>query len=200
MSKRIILFVLIIFSFTSVIYGQRVDSGCRFTIGSDFGIGRGHGFYDGWIGGGPHPEKAPGWEYGVLLTPRIGLRIDDKREFGIMYRYESTQKNETHSYGAYYERTYLRFQKVNLRLLVDWQYSYNHPVNHDSHNFTEIGATPGIAYHFEGTGLDIRLCYLFLGFNDSMRERKEFGGCLGRGNWIIDAGIRRLSIGMSYTF
>ncbi|ROT14577.1 hypothetical protein [Paramuribaculum intestinale] len=66
---------------------------------------------------------------------------------------------------------------------------------------TEAGVMPCFAYRIPKSPVDIKLRYLFLGFNDSHRFYKgEAPGCLGRGDWIIDASLRRLEIGASITF
>lgn len=65
----------------------------------------------------------------------------------------------------------------------------------------EVGFTPSIAYRIGNSPVELKLRYLFIGFNHSDRDYKsEAPGCLGRGDWIVDASLRRLEIGASITF
>lgn len=151
------------------------------------------------------------WEsddYHPVITPRIGYRFNSAWEAGLLYRYEG-QNDENEHYsgiGVYGEWSFLRFPR-GFRLIAEAHILYNFFEGdkdngwHGSSNMTEAGVTPCFAYRIPKSPVDIKLRYLFLGFNDSHRFYKgEAPGCLGRGDWIIDASLRRLEIGASITF
>ncbi len=149
-------------------------------------------------------------EYYPVITPRIGYRFNSSWEAGIFYRYEGSiggDYNEHPHYsgiGAYGEWSFFRFLR-GFRLIAEAHVLYNFFVGdsdlNGSSNMTEVGMTPCIAYRIPNTPVDIKLRYLFLGFNNSHRYYKAHApGCLGRGDWFIDASLRRLEIGASITF
>ena len=63
----------------------------------------------------------------------------------------------------------------------------------------EFGIRPGVAYKLKNLPIDLKLRYLFLGFNNLSRVLRT-EACLGGGNWIVDAGLNRLEIGAAVTF
>lgn len=148
-------------------------------------------------------------DYYPVITPRIGYRLNSSWEAGVLYRYEGSKgdRNEHPHYsgiGAYGEWSFLKFLR-RFRFIADAHILYNFfEGNGDysgSSNMTEAGIMPCIAYNIPGSPVDIKLRYLFLGFNNSHRYYEENApGCLGRGDWIIDASLRRLEIGASITF
>ena len=148
-------------------------------------------------------------EYYPVITPRIGYRFNSSWEAGIFYRYEGSMGdyNEHPHYsgiGAYGEWSFFRFLR-GFRLIAEAHVLYNFFVGdsdfNGSSNMTEVGMIPCIAYRIPHTPVDIKLRYLFLGFNNSHRYYKAHApGCRGRGDWIIDASLRRLEIGASITF
>lgn len=142
---------------------------------------------------------------GVVITPRIGYRLNPAWEAGGMFRYEKFGRNlNCYGIGAYGEYSFWR-SDVGLRAFVDMQGYYSIPNsgndggNEDS--FVEAGLTPGLAYHIANSPVDLKLRYLFVGFNNSERFYKtDAPGCLGRNDWILDASLRRLEIGLSVMF
>ena len=154
--------------------------------------------------------------YGLVASPRIGYKFNSTWEAGALFRYEKSA--EYHKYigaGIYGEWSFMRFAS-GLRLITEVHAAYNAycsdadyvSVNELDHSYpykhtdmTEIGFTPCIAYRIANSPVDLKLRYLFFGFNHSEREYKsEAPRCLGRGDWIIDASLRRLEIGASITF
>lgn len=150
---------------------------------------------------GPQPDKYP-WVFGCLLTPRIGFSFNDNYALGALFRYDTNHVSKHYGFGAYIDRTVKHFDNINLRIFVEAQWSYNHNDHDyiaDYRNFTEIGLVPGVAFRIPSTPVDLKLRYLFLGYNDDLPVFKQ-SACLGRGEIILDAGLRRLEIAAAITF
>lgn len=146
--------------------------------------------------------------YHPVITPRLGYRFNSAWEAGLLYRYErQTYENEHYSgIGAYGEWSFLRFLR-GFRLIAEAHILHcvfkGNKENgwYGKNNMTEVGMMPCIAYNIPGSPVDIKLRYLFLGLNNShSRYKGRAPGCLGRGDWIVDASLRRLEIGASITF
>lgn len=151
---------------------------------------------------------------GPIITPRIGYRFNKKWEAGVLFRYEKSGKHDNYyGIGGYGELNYLRFDS-GIKLFVDMHAIYSiHSCDYDYYpnnsgiysgnddDMTEIGFVPGVAYNIPNTPVDLRLRYLFIGFNNSEKDYKsDVKGCLGRGDFILDGALRRLEIGLSVTF
>lgn len=177
-----------------------------FTVTALFGISQNHSSYNHYSDN----------HSGLVASPRIGYRFNSTWEAGALFRYENFGKYDHYiGAGIYGEWSFLRFAS-GLRLITEAHATFNayssdadavsifdFPTVYTTQNkdMTEIGFTPCIAYRIANSPVDLKLRYLFLGFNHSEREYKsEAPGCLGRGNWIIDASLRRLEIGASITF
>lgn len=149
---------------------------------------------------------------GMIAVPKVGYRLNPRWEVGGMVKYEnaSTTFDSYIGIGPYSEYTFATAADGNLRffaraqavLSIDASENYNADIDSpDSKGCPfDIGLTPGVAYRIPGSPVDLKLTYLFIGFNNNDRWYKELGGCLGRGNWIIDAGVRRLEIGATVQF
>ena len=149
---------------------------------------------------------------GMIAVPKVGYRLNPRWEVGGMVKYEnaSTTFDSYIGIGPYSEYTFATTAEGNLRffaraqavLSIDASENYNADIDSpDSKGCPfDIGLTPGVAYRIPGSPVDLKLTYLFIGFNNNDRWYKELGGCLGRGNWIIDAGVRRLEIGATVQF
>ncbi len=149
---------------------------------------------------------------GMIAVPKVGYRLNPRWEVGGMVKYEnaSTTFNSYIGIGPYSEYTFATAADGNLRFFaraqavfsIDTSENYNADIDSpDSKGCPfDIGLTPGVAYRIPGSPVDLKLTYLFIGFNNNDRWYKELGGCLGRGNWIIDAGVRRLEIGATVQF
>lgn len=140
----------------------------------------------------------------AIITPRVGYRFNQRWEAGAMFRFDLGDLKML-SIGCYGEFSCLHFDR--FRLIVDAQAifgSLNLGTGLDGggpdFDYAEVGFVPGLAYNVAGTGLDVKLRYLFVGYNDAGRWFKDGKGNLGRGDWILDAGLRRAEIGVSYTF
>lgn len=151
---------------------------------------------------------------GPIINPRVGYRFNKKWEAGLLFRYEKFgEYSNYYGIGGFGEYNYLRFNN-GIKLFVDMQAIYSiqsggYGADNDNpdcysninDNITEIGFVPGVAYNIPQTPVDIKLRYLFVGFNHSSKDYKaDTKGCLGRGDFILDGALRRLEIGLSVTF
>lgn len=149
--------------------------------------------------------------YGLVVSPSIGYRFNPTWEAGALFRYEKFGEFEKYfGVGIYGEWSFLRFAS-GLRLITEAHATYNfytsdadafYPGMPSSNkDMTEVGFTPCLAYRIGKSPVELKLRYLFVGFNHSERFYKSaVPGCLGRGDWIVDASLRRLEIGASITF
>lgn len=164
----------------------------------DFGIGKNH--------------EA---KFFTILHPRVSYRFTPRWEAGLMTKFNINGRYSDPfiELGAYGEFSYLLVNQ--FRWFVDaqvvWAGGYERdfivggkPVEKDPrdfrHSFTEFGIVPGVAYRIPGSMVDIKLRYLFIGFNNGDEKYKSVSGCSSGRDFIIDAGLRRLEIGVSYTF
>lgn len=155
-------------------------------------------------------ERADHNKVGFSVTPQIGYRFNSKWEAGAMFKFDHySDLVNYYGIGAYGRYNCVLTPNGAFRLFVDGQayYSigdyekyYGGDLTDNSVNPVEIGLTPGIAYRIHGSKVDLKLRYLFIGFNNNDRWYKEMGGCVGRGDWILDAGLRRLELGVAVNF
>lgn len=193
--RNIIIFILAaIFTCDAISVDFNDERGI--TVSAMLGISQ---YYHSFAVGG-HENK-----YGPVATPRIGYRFNAKWEAGVLFRFEKFGNYSDYGgIGIYGEWSFSRFTS-GLRLIAEGHAHSNFCgtdlLGIHTKNMTEVGFTPCVAYHIANSPVDLKLRYLFLGFNHSMRNYKsDAPGCLGRGDWIIDASLRRLEIGASITF
>lgn len=159
----------------------------------------------------------------VIVDLRAGYSINSMFTLGAMMKSEN-YSDDWHfkCWGGFAEYRFFKASRIPLYLFVDLHgyHAKGHTVRVIMYgavskdalygteflkNFTEIGFTPGIGFTIPRTPLSIRLRYLFIGFNDANSHGipgtyyKDYRGCLGGGNWIVDAGLRRLEISVSAT-
>lgn len=150
--------------------------------------------------------------YGIL-SPRLQYNINDDWSVGAVMKFDvrKDHANLYYSYGGFVQYRFLR--RGSFALFVDAAGSYNHQLETvlvddwrpDSgapeglRNFAEVGLTPGVSYSIADTGFSLKLRYLFLGYNSAPSWYKSLG-CLGDGDFILDAGLRRLSLSVAYAF
>lgn len=199
--KQLVIFLSIIFGICP--HASAIDLGDDrgMTLSAFFGINQRH-YYESDLPNDPFNEFDP------VITGRIGYRFNNKWEAGAFYRQERCKGwNHYYGIGVYGEWSFFRFSP-GFRLIAEGHASYN-IADHNDHwrgypfykNMTEVGIIPCIAFRIPHSPVDIKLLYLFIGFNDSFYLYKsDAPGCLGRGDWIIDASLRRLEIGASITF
>lgn len=156
----------------------------------------------------------------INYVPRLGYRFSNKFEMGFVIKYSPKEKEKRdlfNSYGAYAKHSVFRHNDFNLFIelnTVKYHKKYRYSSSSDRHlyekcTFEEIGFTPGISYTIPNTHLDLNLRYLFIGYNNSDEYKRDYGvyklfrkhsACLGGGSYILDAGLRRFEIGVSYKF
>lgn len=153
------------------------------------------------LGGGPFSISH---DIAPMYIPRIGYRFNSLWSVGVMYINCTTDNyradvDRYNSFGAFVERNFFSFASRRLSFFADLQYLYTHTLQGE--NSSECGLVPGLTFHIPGSPVDIKLRYLFVGFNDCYSFYKRgWGGCLGRGNFILDAGLQHLHIGAALTF
>ncbi|MCM1483872.1 MAG: hypothetical protein NC043_06015 [Muribaculaceae bacterium] len=152
-----------------------------------------------------------------MLHPRVGYRFTSRLEAGLMtkFNFNGRASDPFVEIGAYGRYNYLLYNQ--FRWFVDAQavwaggyYIDNWPgasadfkaPREFRHSFTEFGIVPGVAYRIPNTAIDIKVRYLFIGFNKTYNDCpfKDAQGCHTKGDFIFDAGWRRLEIGVSYDF
>lgn len=194
--KRLQFFLVALLSIGCVTTGKAQSDDSGLTVGLSFGIGQERAFY------GTHHET----NSGVIVTPRIGYRFNEKWEAGAFFKYQKFGKYQNYyGIGGYGEYDALKIVD-NLSLFIDMKASYSF-LNSSADGvlgesgIAEIGFVPGLKYRIPGSPVDVKFRYLFVGFNHSGRDYKaESPGCLGRGDWIIDAGLRRFELGVALNF
>lgn len=192
--KRILLFAMAAL-FACNAFAQNNSDERGFTAGIMFGLSQTH--HDNFINKKNH--------IGVIVTPRLGYRFNSSWEAGALFRYEKFSEDlNYYGIGGYGEYSFLHFNN-GLRMFVDLQAYHSFPGTDidggNEESFTEVGFVPGVAYRIGNSPVDLKLRYLFVGFNHGPRYYKsEAPGCLGRGDFILDAALRRLEIGVSVTF
>lgn len=154
---------------------------------------------------------------GLIVAPRIGYRINNNWAVGALYKYKKILSGANiMDYGIFGQYTILGRPEKGFRLFTDLQVAYSK--EHDSYDSDsiidgpplpyhrsdnwEVGFTPGVAFRIPGIPVDILLRYLFIGFNNAEHDFvRYYSHCrLGGGDWIIDAGLHRLELGVSVTF
>lgn len=150
-----------------------------------------------------------------IITPRIGYRFNNKWEAGAIVKYHKVRAySSLWAFGGYGQWTVLGVPRYGFRLFVDLSAYYgsisgdydDDNIPSDSNTLDqklfEAGFTPGVAYRIPNTPIDLTLRYLFIGINtaDDFFFEKGSHGCLGKGDWILDAGLRRLELGVAVNF
>lgn len=165
------------------------------------------------------PENSHYYDYsGLIVAPRIGYRINNNWEVGTLYKYKKIMRDvNIMDYGIFGQYTILGRHEKGFRLFTDLQVAYSKLHDHYVHDESpfdgpfppdprsynwEVGFTPGVAFRIPGIPVDILLRYLFIGFNNAEHDFvRYYSHCrLGGGDWIIDAGLHRLELGVSVTF
>ena len=153
---------------------------------------------------------------GLIVAPRIGYRINNNWAVGALYKYKKILSGANiMDYGIFGQYTILGRPEKGFRLFTDLHVAYSK--EHDSYDSDsidgpplldprpdncEVGFTPGVAFRIPVIPVDILLRYLFIGFNNAEHNFvRYYSHCrLGGGDWIIDAGLHRLELGVSVTF
>lgn len=209
--KRLITLLILSLTLLSQAYGED-NSGIL--VEANIGITRSTHEYPDWLGVSEKKHYT-----NALLDVRLGYRFNSRWAVGAMFKRDKYELiGNFPCWGGFVEYTAFNIKQLPLYLFIDlhayhgkdttgyiggWYVDEDGNMHTDGHRpteFTEVGFTPGIGFHIPHTPIDVKLRYLFVGFNNiNDRDYKEVGGCLGRGNWILDAGVRRLEIGISAT-
>lgn len=137
----------------------------------------------------------------LMGSVRAGYRITPDFEAGIVVGVRDDEGSSSLLSGGIYGE-YCFKRAGQFRMFVDGDFIAILPHNYYSEagkEGCEFGFRPGIAYKFKNVPIELKLRYLFIGFNNTSRGFRT-DACLGRGDWIVDAGLNRLEIGASVTF
>ena len=146
---------------------------------------------------------------GIIVRPNIGYRFSRTWETGAFFRYEDCRGLDVYNLSLYGEYDFFPFRNDNFSLFVDLQAGLGWiPLDYDAEmgakepntTFVEIGFVPGVKYHIPGTKANIRLRYLFVGFNNYKGGYNNHRACIDNGDFLLDASLRRLEIGISVNF
>ena len=142
-----------------------------------------------------------------IITPTIGYQFNDKWSAGFKVGF-STSGNymfNWNSYTPFVRYNILSFGKTCLFTEAkvskfDWNEILDGGRNND---FIEAGFSLGISYPFN-EHLKLVCQYLHIGYSneyrDSNKRCSKHGLNLHSGDWVLDANIKRLSIGLNWTF
>lgn len=145
-------------------------------------------------------------EIGMIVDGRVGYKLDKHWIAGAMIKYENIKSpcRKFLGFGAYGHYRFNRMKRLPLTFFIESYALYStdrdRPYAPGDKNKVEVGFVPGLSYTIPKTPLDVKLRYLFIGYNNENKYLKSNGGCLGRGDWVIDAGLRRLELGLAVTF
>lgn len=148
---------------------------------------------------------------GMVVRPNVGYRFNRTWEAGAFFRFENNGwGDKIYNLSLYGEYNFFPFVNQRFSLFVDFQagkgwvptyYDFAPGSSkHRHHTDVEIGFVPGIKYHIPGTQANLRLRYLFVGYNNYSGYNESSDASLGGDDWGIDAALRRLEIGISVNF
>ena len=139
-----------------------------------------------------------------IITPTIGYQFNDKWSAGLKVGF-STSDDFVFDWNCY--TPFVRYNFCSLgeaNLFTEGKVSGN--VFPDpgegggSPHYVEAGFSLGISYPFN-EHLKLVCQYLHIGYsNEYNNDRAKHGMNLHSGDWVLDANIKRLSIGLSWTF
>ena len=142
-----------------------------------------------------------------IITPAVGYQINEKWSVGFKVGF-STSGNymfNWNSYTPFIRYNILSFGKTCLFTEAkvskfDWNEILDGGRNND---FIEAGFSLGVSYPFN-EHLKLVCQYLHIGYSNEYRDRNnrcsKHGLNLHSGDWVLDANIKRLSIGLNWTF
>lgn len=143
-----------------------------------------------------------------IITPTIGYQFNDKWSAGFKVGFSTSGDFmfNWNSYTPFVRYNFCSLGKANLftegKVSI---FGYHDVIGGDS-NFVEAGFSFGISYPLN-KHLKIVCQYLHIGYsdeyndvNDNAKFSAKHGMNLHSGDWVLDANIKRLSIGLSWTF
>lgn len=209
--KRILCLLLIVICSISALHAKSDDYGKGIIV--EVGISRDHNkvntFYN---------------ESYAVLSPKVGFRFNKRLIVGLAASI-SLDKGDyiigvNNHYGVFAE--YNVWYKRGFYIFLTGEISHVHQKDHfvvldgiypgvtvnlpKIHSATEVGLTPGIGYKIPKVGIDVKIRYGFIGYNDMRNpwERyvsvRDIDGCLTRGDFMLDGSSRRLQLSIGYTF
>lgn len=213
--KKIIFTILIAIIMISAV---TVNAGSRGKgINVEVGLSRTDGNN---IQGFIHPQSY------TIISPQIGFRFNRRLTVGLTASISLDNKDDllvgvNNHYGVFaeyniwYKKGFYIFltaeachvyQKKNHVILDGFFPDYPHPPLPAIHSATEVGIAPGVGYKIPKIGIDVKLRYGFIGYND-MRNPWEcyhsvrnYDGCVTRGDFMLDGSRQRLKLSVGYTF
>lgn len=144
-----------------------------------------------------HTERC--YENYLIIKPAIGYSINPKWNLGLRMEIQSGAEDVHTVYGTFVRYSFCNFGK--LRLFGEGKFNIfrrkESLIGIGANNgYTEAGLSLG-AYLPLNNNFKLVAQYLHIGY--SGQEAKN-GAFLHNGDWGIDANLKRLSIGINYTF
>ena len=139
-----------------------------------------------------------------IITPTIGYQFNDKWSAGLKVGFSTSDDFvfDWNSYTPFVRYNFCSLGKVNLFTegKVSLTAYSEGSLGGGDPNFVEAGFSLGISYPFN-EHLKLVCQYLHIGYsNEYNNDRAKHGMNLHSGDWVLDANIKRLSIGLSWTF
>lgn len=138
-----------------------------------------------------------------IVTPAIGYQFNDKWSAGLKVGF-STSDDFVYNWNSYTVFARYNFYSLGKACLFTEGkvsgYALPSIVGGKNKDFAEAGFSIGISYPFN-KHLKLVCQYLHIGYsNEYNRDNAKHGLNLHSGDWVLDANIKRLSIGLSWTF
>ena len=132
----------------------------------------------------------------MMLTPGLGYQINPLWALGFRATFEAGDHRQNNFYIPYVQYAFIRSNKfkvfteglVNIHDTKNWA---------DGYTAVETGLDFGLAFAL-GNNLGLKIRYLYLGYSDTPNTHE--GAVVGGGDLVFDAGLKRLQIGLQYTF
>ena len=152
--------------------------------------------------GGKHYENY------FIIKPAVGYQFNDKWSAGVKISFSTS---DDFRFNWFSSTPFVRYNFCSLgkaNLFTEGKISgYLFPDpgegRKDDPHFIEAGFSLGVSYPFN-EHLKLVCQYLHIGYSneyrDSNKRCSKHGLNLHSGDWVLDANIKRLSIGLSWTF
>lgn len=137
-----------------------------------------------------------------IVTPGIGYQFNEKLSVGFKVGLSNDDVFEWKSYTSFVRYKFYTLGKAGLFTEGKVsQYVFPNPgLGGSSHHFVEAGFSLGISVPFN-EHFKLVCQYLHIGYsNEYNRDEAKHGMNLHCGDWVLDANIKRLSIGLNWLF
>jgi hypothetical protein len=136
----------------------------------------------------------------TILSPRLGYQFNDRWSAGIKYIGEINNDLQYHTGGIYAQYNF--WQKNRFKTFVEGAFTLGVAEEgldggNDDGTDLEAGFSFGASYTLSNH-FNLLLRYLYVGFSHSVRVHQK--ACWGDHNFILDANLSRLQIGVQYIF